>query len=252
MDGKTRPEVSVPPGSPPRKLVVEDLQKGTGAPVGPRSEVTILYVGVNWHGQPYSDAWTYRTPPRFFLAKHELMRGLAIGMQGMRAGGRREIVVPPRLQSSSGQPATGSAETLVFVVDLLEVGAPAPARALSRVAFVKRADAICKATTDRLARRVSQLLAKEENKKGFEPESTEEGLVGTLLVPALTGELGELRALGAPAGAAKEVDAILSELEQVLTEAEANPKTITRHGVHPFAPVAKRAHAYGLSACPGH
>jgi peptidylprolyl isomerase len=122
--GKTKPAVSVPDGAPPQELVVNDLEEGDGAEAGPDSRVTILYVGRNWSGLPYSNSWRYPDPPSFDLNTEELIPGLIEGLQGMKVGGRREIIVPTSLQYPPGVehlPLRPSRDTIVFVVDLLGV-----------------------------------------------------------------------------------------------------------------------------------
>jgi FKBP-type peptidyl-prolyl cis-trans isomerase len=113
------PEVRVPAGPPPKKVVVRDLRKGSGAEAKRGYEVTLRYVGVHWSGKLYSNSWTYDEPPRFLLGGRELtMPGLDEGIRGMRVGGRREIIVPPRAQFRHG--ALSLNQTFVFVVDMLK------------------------------------------------------------------------------------------------------------------------------------
>ena len=52
-----------------------------------------------------------------------MIKGWDEGIAGMKVGGRRELIVPPDLgYGPQGQPpAIGPNETLVFVVDLLDV-----------------------------------------------------------------------------------------------------------------------------------
>ena len=52
-----------------------------------------------------------------------MIQGWDTGLEGMKVGGRRELVIPPDLAyGPSGQPPTIPPDaTLVFVVDLLDV-----------------------------------------------------------------------------------------------------------------------------------
>jgi peptidylprolyl isomerase len=46
------------------------------------------------------------------------------GVEGMKVGGRRQLTIPPELAygEAGSPPAIPPNETLVFVIDLLEVG----------------------------------------------------------------------------------------------------------------------------------
>jgi FKBP-type peptidyl-prolyl cis-trans isomerase len=122
------PAVRLHEGEPPEELVTRDISKGSGTKVRVGYEVTVRYVGVNWVGQPYSNSWTYPTPPRFLLGSGQIAEhGFDEGIRGMRVGGRREIILPPKARYSRGEPGTKPpngkyppGETLVYVVDLLK------------------------------------------------------------------------------------------------------------------------------------
>jgi peptidylprolyl isomerase len=119
------PEVKLS-GPPPKKIEVRDLKKGTGAEAKVGDEAFIRYVGVRWNGEIYSNSWTYPAPPSFVLGAHELtIGGLENGIEGMRVGGRREIVLPPsahiRQEVKDETPAEVREETLAYVVDLVKV-----------------------------------------------------------------------------------------------------------------------------------
>lgn len=124
--GGPGPEVRLPPGPPPKKIVVKNLKKGSGAKAKVGDEAFIRYVGVRWTGETYSNSWTYGGPPSFVLGAHELtIGGLEKGIEGMRVGGRREIFLPPsahiRQDVSNESPAEVREETLAYVVDLVKV-----------------------------------------------------------------------------------------------------------------------------------
>lgn len=115
-------------GSAPTSLVTRDLVTGTGATATATSTVRIQYSGVLWrNGEEFDSTWAGNggQPVTFPLAG--TIEGFGRGIDGMRVGGRREIVIPPALGYGpvGGQPPTILADdTLVFVVDLLAV-APA-------------------------------------------------------------------------------------------------------------------------------
>jgi peptidylprolyl isomerase len=122
---KTKPKVSVPKGAPPSKLVVKELEKGAGAKAKSGDEVTVQYVGVDFeNGKEFDSSWSRSEPFTFRLGAGQVIPGWEKGVEGMKVGGRRELVVPPELAygEAGAPPAIGPNETLVFVIDLLKVG----------------------------------------------------------------------------------------------------------------------------------
>jgi peptidylprolyl isomerase len=122
---KTKPKVTVPKGAPPKKLEVEDLEEGTGAEAKAGDEVTVQYVGVNYkNGKEFDASWDRGEPFTFQLGAGMVIPGWDRGVEGMKVGGRRELIIPPELAygPEGSPPAIGPNETLIFVIDLLEVG----------------------------------------------------------------------------------------------------------------------------------
>lgn len=123
-DTKKKPTVEVPKAPPPEKLVENDLVEGDGATAEKGDEVTVQYVGVGYKTAKEFDAsWDRGEPFTFQLGGGQVIPGWDQGVEGMRIGGRRVLVIPPDLAyGSAGQPpAIGPNETLVFVVDLVDV-----------------------------------------------------------------------------------------------------------------------------------
>lgn len=118
---KTKPQVKPPQGPPPKKVETKDLEEGTGPAAKPGDQVTVQYVGVNYRtGSEFDASWDRGEPFTFTLGKHEVISGWDMGIKGMKAGGRRELIIPPNhAYGSTGSPPTiPPNETLVFVVDL--------------------------------------------------------------------------------------------------------------------------------------
>lgn len=115
----------VPPGeAPPPELVVEDIELGEGAEATAGCRVEVHYVGNAWSTRRQFDAsWDRGDTFSFRLGAGEVIPGWDRGVTGMRVGGRRRLVIPPRLgygkRGAGG--AIGPNETLVFVVDLVGV-----------------------------------------------------------------------------------------------------------------------------------
>ncbi|MER6476317.1 FKBP-type peptidyl-prolyl cis-trans isomerase [Streptomyces filamentosus] len=122
MSELTKPEVEVPEGEAPIELTVRDLVVGDGAEAKPGMVVRVHYVGVTFaSGKEFDASWDRDQPFKFAVGGGRVIKGWDRGVRGMRVGGRREIVVPPRLGygKQSPTPLIPPGSTLVFVVDLL-------------------------------------------------------------------------------------------------------------------------------------
>jgi peptidylprolyl isomerase len=120
----SKPKVTVPTGSPPQELIEEDLIEGGGTSAKAGDRVTVQYVGVGFDSRKEFDAsWDRGEPFSFQLGAAEVIRGWDQGIQGMKAGGQRQLVIPAGLAyGETGFPPTIKPnEALVFVVDLLAV-----------------------------------------------------------------------------------------------------------------------------------
>jgi FKBP-type peptidyl-prolyl cis-trans isomerase len=123
-DTSVKPVIPAPSGSPPRKLVVEDIVKGKGRAAKQGDNVTLQYVGVAFStGQQFDASWDSGAPiGPFPLGAGAVIPGWDKGIVGMRVGGRRKLVIPPELAyGTQGQGPIGPNETLIFVVDLTAI-----------------------------------------------------------------------------------------------------------------------------------
>jgi len=118
----TAPTVTVPSGSPPTTLESADLITGSGAAAAPGSTVTVQYVLADYAtGQVIQSSWTSQ-PFSFTLGEGRVIPGWDKGIVGMKAGGRRELIIPPSLAyGPNGGQGIPPNDTLVFVVDVLKV-----------------------------------------------------------------------------------------------------------------------------------
>ncbi len=120
----TKPKVTVPSGPPPKKMEEKEIVEGDGAEAKSGDEVTVQYVGVGYKsGEEFDASWDRGEPFSFTLGAGEVISGWDQGVAGMKVGGRRELILPPNLAygPAGAPPAIGPNETLIFVVDLLEV-----------------------------------------------------------------------------------------------------------------------------------
>ena len=118
-----KPEVPAPSGEPPSELVVRDIVKGKGPKAKPGDTLTMQYVGLSWsNGEQFDASWDAGQPFPFQLGAGMVIQGWDQGMVGMQKGGRRLLVIPPDLgYGPAGSGPIGPNETLIFVVDLVEV-----------------------------------------------------------------------------------------------------------------------------------
>ena len=64
----TKPEITVPKGKAPKKLVVKDIKEGTGAEAKAGSNVTVQYVGTSFkNGRQFDASWDRGEPFSFQL-----------------------------------------------------------------------------------------------------------------------------------------------------------------------------------------
>ncbi len=120
---KTKPAVTVPKGAPPKKLVIKEIEKGSGPTAEAGDEVTVQYVGVGYDSkEEFDSSWSRNEPFTFGLGAGQVISGWDQGVKGMKVGGRRELIIPPNLAyGSTGTGSIAPNETLIFVIDLLAV-----------------------------------------------------------------------------------------------------------------------------------
>ena len=119
-----KPEIEFPDGPAPTDLEVTDVTVGDGAEATSGSTVSVHYVGVAYStGEQFDASYDRGDPLQFRLGVGQVISGWDTGVQGMKVGGRRKLVIPPHL--AYGDRGAGGVikpgETLIFVVDLLQV-----------------------------------------------------------------------------------------------------------------------------------
>ena len=121
---KTKPKVTVPSGPPPKKLEIKEIEKGTGPAAKAGDEATVQYVGVGYDSkEEFDSSWSRNEPFPVTLGAGGVIPGWEQGIEGMKVGGRRELIVPPNLAYGPAgyPPSIGPNETLIFVIDLLAI-----------------------------------------------------------------------------------------------------------------------------------
>ncbi|HEX5291778.1 MAG TPA: FKBP-type peptidyl-prolyl cis-trans isomerase [Streptosporangiaceae bacterium] len=119
-----KPEIDFPGGEPPTDLQISEVWEGTGAEAKAGDMVQVHYVGVAFStGEQFDASWDRGDPLRFQLGVGQVIAGWDRGVQGMKVGGRRQLIIPPDL--AYGDRGAGRdikpGETLIFVCDLVSV-----------------------------------------------------------------------------------------------------------------------------------
>ena len=119
-----KPEVDFPGGEPPADLQITDIREGDGTEAKAGDTVQVHYVGVAYStGEEFDSSYDRGDPLEFQLGAGRVIAGWDQGVQGMRVGGRRQLVIPPHL--AYGDRGAGRViapgETLIFVCDLVAV-----------------------------------------------------------------------------------------------------------------------------------
>jgi peptidylprolyl isomerase len=123
-DTSTKPVIPKPTGSPPRKLVKEDIVKGKGRGAKEGDTVVVNYVGVNFsNGQEFDASWDTGAPFPVQLGTGSVIAGWEQGLIGIKKGGRRKLTIPPELAygAQGYPPSIPPNETLVFVIDAVSI-----------------------------------------------------------------------------------------------------------------------------------
>jgi len=101
----------------------KDITVGAGDVAVAGKEVTVNYTGVFSDGKKFDSSLDPgRTPFTFTLGAGQVIKGWDVGVEGMKVGGKRILIVPPQLGYGANDygPIPGNS-TLIFQVELLGV-----------------------------------------------------------------------------------------------------------------------------------
>ena len=119
-----RPEIDFPGGEPSAELQITDIWEGDGGEAKPSDTVKVHYVGVAYStGEEFDASWNRGDPLPFKLGAGQVIAGWDQGIQGMKVGGRRQLIIPPDLAygDRGAGPVIAPGETLIFVCDLVSI-----------------------------------------------------------------------------------------------------------------------------------
>lgn len=105
---------------------VKVVEEGTGAVAGRYGKVNVHYTGWLMDGTKFDSSRDRGEPLSFVLGKGRVIPGWEMGIEGMKVGGKRELVIPPEL--AYGKRGAGSVipanATLKFEVELVGLTPP--------------------------------------------------------------------------------------------------------------------------------
>ena len=138
--GTGHPAYSQPSGSPPapvsskldakeKELQTIDIKVGSGAEAVKGKAIVVHYTGwlydptTSQKGAKFDSSRDRNLPFGFFLGEGRVIRGWEEGVQGMKVGGQRTLIIPPDM--GYGERGAGGVippnATLIFDVELIEV-----------------------------------------------------------------------------------------------------------------------------------
>jgi len=100
-----------------------DLKVGNGAEAKLGSSVSVHYTGTLENGKKFDSSLDRNEPFDLTIGKTAVIKGWTEGLQGMKVGGKRKLIIKPELgYGERGSPPVIPANAvLIFVVELLEV-----------------------------------------------------------------------------------------------------------------------------------
>lgn len=107
----------------PAGLWYTDVVVGQGAEAVPGRTVTVHYTGWLPNGKKFDSSRDRGEPFAFTLGARQVITGWDEGVKGMKAGGRRKLVLPPEMAygAAGAPPDIPPGATLVFDVEVLKV-----------------------------------------------------------------------------------------------------------------------------------
>jgi FKBP-type peptidyl-prolyl cis-trans isomerase len=123
----------------------QDVTVGTGAQATPGMTVSVLYAGKLQNGTIFDSSAAHNNQPlTFTLGAQGLIPGFQIGVNGMKEGGERVMVVPPTLgygaqdvKDPTGKVIIPANSPLIFDVKLVKVSVAAASTTPSATSAAK-------------------------------------------------------------------------------------------------------------------
>jgi hypothetical protein len=109
------------PKLPP--LEKEDLTEGSGPPAKKGDRVSVHYTGTLMDGTKFDSSVDRGVPFEFTIGGGTVIEGWALGVVGMKKGGKRRLTIPPHLAYDlrGAPPKIGPNATLRFDIELVDI-----------------------------------------------------------------------------------------------------------------------------------
>jgi FKBP-type peptidyl-prolyl cis-trans isomerase len=105
-----------------KKLIVDDVILGNGPEAKSGDTVTVHYVGTLQNGDEFDNSRKRGAPFTFTLGEGKVIKGWEEGITGMKAGGKRVLVIPSdKAYGDKGYGPIPGGATLLFAVELLSI-----------------------------------------------------------------------------------------------------------------------------------
>lgn len=125
--GSAEPEFKTAPPLSDKEPTVEikELQEGSGDPAKVGDRLKVHYTGWLLDGTKFDSSVDRGTPLPLQLGKGEVIPGWEKGLEGMKAGGKRRLIIPPELAygKQGHRPTIPPNATLIFEVELVSINA---------------------------------------------------------------------------------------------------------------------------------
>jgi len=101
----------------------QELVEGSGPEAKKGDRVSVHYTGTLMDGTKFDSSLDRGTPFEFTIGDGTVIEGWAIGVTGMKKGGKRKLTIPPHLAYDvrGSPPKIGPNATLRFEIELLDI-----------------------------------------------------------------------------------------------------------------------------------
>lgn len=119
------PQTDLQAGHSRNNVDKKDLTVGTGGIAVRHSQISVLYSGALMDGTVFDSSLDKNSPFKFTLGGGQVIPGWDMGIEGMKVGGKRELIIPPELAyGKQGSGPIPPDATLRFEVELVSVQLP--------------------------------------------------------------------------------------------------------------------------------